>query len=195
MNGIKLILVLSNIPICASMVLALSKYKRLSVEWRIFSWFIIVSAVIQCISVGLWWFSINNLFLNHILVPAGSICIAAFYKRLLKGFINGKVILQVLGIFLVATMLNSIFVQPVTTFNSYALALQCILIVILSLATYILLMNHSDYLNSEIDSHSLNWINSGLFIYYASVLILFYAGDAMIKSLSIEVNRYAWLLH
>ncbi len=195
MSWIKLVLVFSNIPICASALLAWVNYKRLGEVFKLFSWFIFVSGIVQCISLTLWFFSINNLFLNHLFVPISSICIAIFYNELLSRFINSKVIWIVLVLFLLSTLINSLFIQPLTTFNSYALAIQCVLVVILSLATFLLLMNYGSHLTNETDVKSLNWINSGLFIYYASALILFYAGDIIIKSFSMEVNRYVWLSH
>lgn len=195
MSWIKLVLVFSNVPICGCMVLALIRYKDLSKELKVFSWFIFVSAIVQCFSLVLWSFSINNLFLNHLFVPLGSVCIAIFYNRLLSRFINSNVVWIVLALFIITTLINSIFIQPLATYNSYAQVIQCVLVVILSLATFLLLMNHGNYLTNEVDVKSVNWINSGLFIYYASVLILFYFGDILIKSFSMEVNRYAWLLH
>ncbi|MES2781028.1 MAG: hypothetical protein V4651_14140 [Bacteroidota bacterium] len=195
MSWIKLVLIFSNIPICGCMVLALVQYKRLNKELKIFSWFIFVSAIVQCFSLALWFFSIHNLFLNHFFVPISAICIAIFYNSLLSKFINSNVIWTVLTLFLLTTIANSVFIQPLTAFNSYALAIQCVLVVILSLATFLLLMNYGNQLTNEMNVKSLNWINSGLFIYYASVLILFYFGDIIIKSFSMEVNRYVWLLH
>jgi hypothetical protein len=195
MTWVKLILVCSNIPICASMLLALLNYSRLGEAFRTFAWFICVSAIVQCISLGLWFFSIHNLFLNHFFVPVGSVCIALFYNKLLSKFITSNVIWMVLALFLLTTLVNSVFIQPLNTFNSYALAIQCVLVVILSLATFLLLMNYGNHLNGEVDTRYVNWINSGLFIYYASVLILFYFGDILIKSFSLQLNRYVWLLH
>lgn len=195
MSWIKLILVGSNIPICASMVLAVVYYKRLSEELQIFSWFIVTSAVVQCVSLGLWFFSIHNLFLNHFFVPVSAVCIAVFYNKLLGRFINSNVIWTVLALFLLTTIANSVWIQPLHTFNSYAQAMLCVLVVVLSLATFLLLMNYGNHVTGDTDIRSLNWINSGLFIYYASVLILFYLGDIIIKSFSLELNRYVWLIH
>lgn len=195
MGWIKLILVGSNIPILGCMVLALVHYKKLSKQYKIFSWFIFVSAIVQCISLALWTFSIHNLFLNHFFVPISAVCIALFYNRLLSGLMNSKIIWTGLTLFLLATVINSVFIQHIDTFNSYAQVILCVLVVMLSLSTFLLLMNHGNHLTHEVDVKSLNWINSGLFIYHASVLILFYFGDIIIKSLSMETNRFAWLLH
>lgn len=195
MGVIKATILLSNAPIFASMVLAVVSYKKLSEELKLFSWFIFVSAIVQCIGLTLWHFSINNLFLNHFFVPLGTVCIIAFYNKLLGAFLNAKIVRAILVVFILLTTANSIFFQPIHTFNSYALTMQCVLVVIFSLATFLLLVNYGGQLSKHINIKSINWINSGLFIYYSSALILFYLGDIIISTFAKEANRYVWMLH
>jgi hypothetical protein len=42
---------------------------------------------------------------------------------------------------------------------------------------------------------TLNWINSGIFIYYSSSLLIFYFSDAMARVLPIYLNQNIWILH
>jgi hypothetical protein len=42
---------------------------------------------------------------------------------------------------------------------------------------------------------SLNWINSGLFIYYASSLVIFFYSDLIEKAFSRIFNLQTWILH
>jgi hypothetical protein len=41
----------------------------------------------------------------------------------------------------------------------------------------------------------LTWINSGLFIYYVSSLLIFYFGQVITDTFSKELNRYMWIFH
>lgn len=195
MGIIKATMLLCNVPIFASMVFVLYNYKKLSEELKVFSWFIVVSAIVQCIGLTLWHYSINNLFLNHFFVPIGTVCITVFYNKLFGAFLNSRVVWIILVVFLLLTIANSLFLQPIDSFNSYALTMQCVLVVIFSLATFLLLVNYGGQLSQHINIKSINWINSGLFIYYSSALILFYLGNTIISAFAKEANRYVWMLH
>ena len=133
--------------------------------------------------------------LLHIYVGAGFLMLAIFYKKVLEEFISGILIYSVAGLFLILTALNSIYLQPVNTFNSYALTLESVLLIIFSLTTYFLLLNEVVKEKRKAIISSINWINSGIFIYYVSNLLIFYFSDYFYKYFSAEINRYTWVLH
>lgn len=191
----KIVNQVSVIPIFVTVVYSIYVYKNLGKELKSFSWFLIFSGIIQLLSSALWYLRTNNLPLLHIYVAVGFYLIAHFYLQVLNGFINKKIIWSILLLFLVFTILNSIFIQSILTFASYSLTVESILIIILSLSTYIMLLD--DIVRDKLKglSGSLNWINSGLFIYYSSNLLIFYFGDTITHSFSKEVSRYTWVLH
>jgi hypothetical protein len=133
--------------------------------------------------------------LLHVYVGAGFAMLAVFYKKVLEEFISGILIYSVAAVFLILTVLNSLFVQPVLTFNSYALSLESVLLIIFSLTTYILLLDDTVKEKRRPMLSSINWINSGIFIYYVSNLLIFYFSGYFSKYFSAEFNRYTWVLH
>ncbi len=191
MNTIEIIIITSHVPIITSAVYAAILYKKLDKKLQLFSLFLFLSAFIQITALILALNRTNNLPLLHIYVAAGFLLLALFYKSVLKNFIHQGVIWTITITFLLYTILNSIFVESFFTFNSTALAVESILIVILSLSTYMVLMN--DIVKEQQASviRSINWINSGLFIYYSSSLIIFYLTRSFPKS----INSYTWILH
>lgn len=191
----KFIIIISHIPVFITTAYALFLYKQLGHELKVFSYFLFLSGAIQITSLLFWFFGENNLPLLHIYVAGGFLCLAWFYKTVLNDFINSKIIWGTTIAFLCFSILNSIFIQDIFTFNSHALTVESILIIILSLSTFILFLKDI-VRETRVDSlQSLNWINSGLFIYYSSSLIIFYFGEIITHSFSKDLNRYTWVLH
>ncbi|SEW44376.1 hypothetical protein SAMN05428988_5752 [Chitinophaga sp. YR573] len=195
MNFPEATIVLSHVPILLTVVYAAICYKQLGKELKVFSWFIFLSGIIQFTSLGCWYASKNNMPLLHIYVATGFICLAWFYQTLLKGFIKSKIIWLVAILFLIFTIINSLFFQSIFTFNSNALTVESILIIILALFTYRFFLNDIVKETSRYDIKSLNWINSGLFIYYSSSMLIFYFGSVITSTFTRNLNLYTWVFH
>ena len=186
---------LASVPPLALTVYTIFVYKRLSPELKTFALFIFLSGLIEAISKALWFYSLNNMPLLHVYVAVGFLLLGLFYKKVLEGFIDSMVMWIVIIGFLVFTTINSLFVQTIFTFNSYALTVESILIAIFSLSTYMLMLNDIVRKNRQHLVKSLNWINSGLFIYYASSLVIFFYSDLIEKAFSRIFNLQTWILH
>jgi hypothetical protein len=169
-------------------------YRQLTHELKPFAWFVFLSGLIEATSALLWFNGKNNLPLLHIYVAGGFVCLAAFYQKVLDGFIDKKIIYGIVIVFLVFTTVNSAFIQTPLTFNSYALTAESVLIIILSLSTYLLMMNDLVKQKRMALSKSLNWINSALFIYYASSLLIFHFGHVLAALSGYQV-KVTWVLH
>ena len=133
--------------------------------------------------------------LLHLYVPVGFVLLAWFYASLLKDFIKTKIIWFTAILFLFFSITNTLFFQNVFTFNSNALTVECILVTIMALFLYIVFLNHIVKETVEYDIKSLNWINSGLFIYYSATLLIFYFGATIVHTFSETLNLYTWVLH
>lgn len=194
-KAINLILEFASIPVIGCAIYAGFIYRKLTKELRIIALFILLSGAIELSSTALWYLKINNFPLLHLYVLAGFLILIIFFESILKGFISRKIFLVIGVSFTIYTIVNSVAFQTIYTFNSNALVVQAVLVIILSISTYILLLN--DIVREQrvelIDS--LNWINSGLFIYYTSSFLIFYFGDFLTKNFSPTINQYTWTLH
>ena len=195
MSPAKIIIVFSHLPILITVGYALMVYKKAGAELKTFSWFLFVSGIIQIASLVFWFLGKNNFGLLHLYVALGFICLAWFYNTVLGDFINKKIIWVGATVFLLFTCINSLFIQKTSSFNSNALTVECVLVIILSLSTYMFLLNDIVKEKRRDLIKSLNWINSGLFIYYLSSLLIFYFGDAVTRFFPAHINRYIWVLH
>lgn len=195
MDILFLIIKFAFIPLLIVTVYCLFIYRKLTKELRIFAWFIFFSAGIELFS-RIWWLqSMNNMPFLHLYVAGGFCFLATFYQEVLRGFINPKIIWAIVAGFLVLTIFNSLFIQDIYTFNSNALTVESILIIIFSLSTYTIMPNDIAKKNRLHLSKSLNWINSGLFIYYSSSLLIFYFGNSITDFFSKEASLYTWVIH
>lgn len=189
------ILYFISIPTLVVFFYALIIYRTLPREIKIFSWFLFLSGVVELVSKILWFKSINNLPLLHIYVAGGFFFLVLFYESIVEGFIDKKITRGILIVFLLFTSVNSLFIQPVFTFNSYALTAKSVLIVILSLSTYMVMLNDISMRTRGHITKSLNWINAGLFAYYTSNLLIFYFGNVIVHFLPKEFSLQTWTLH
>ena len=188
-------MLLSAIPELITTGYAILLFGKLKNELRIFSWFIFLSWAVELSSLLLWWFHKNNLPLLHLYVPAGFVCLALFYKSVLREFINPKIIYGTILAFLIFTLTNSAFIQKPFTFNSHALSAESVLVIIFSFTT-LLISQHEAVKSSGSKIYlSISWINSGLLIYFSSNLLLFYFGNIINASFPIYLSQYSWLLH
>lgn len=195
MNFSEITIIVSHLPILLTVVYASIHYKKMLRHLKVFSWFIFFSGIIQFVSLAFWFAGKNNMPLLHLYVAVGFIFIAWFYSSVLSGFIKAKIIWSVTILFLLFTTINSIFIQPVFIFNSYALTIESVLIIILALFTFIFFLNDMVKETGGRDIKSLNWINSGLFVYYSSNLLIFYFGSFITQMFSRNLNLYTWVLH
>jgi hypothetical protein len=183
------------VPVLITAGYALFIYRQLGKELRIFSHFLFLSGIIEITAKILWFQSKNNMPLLHFYVAAGFCCLCWFYSVALDNLISKKIIWATAALFLVFSFINSLFFQDIFAFNSNALTTECILVVILSLSTFIVLLNDIVRETREHLIKSLNWINSGLFLYYSSTLVIFYFGDLFTRSFPVHLNQYTWVLH
>jgi hypothetical protein len=191
----EIIIVASHVPILIAVGYAAARYRRFGSELRVFSWFLFLSGVIQFVSLFFWFHHWNNMPLLHLYVAAGFVCLAWFYRTVLGGWINAGIIWLATALFLLFSVANSLFIQPVLTFNSNALTVESVLVVILTLFTFLFLLNDSVRETGGHEVKSLGWINSGLFIYYTSSLLIFYFGATIMQRFSVNLSQYAWIYH
>lgn len=170
-------------------------YRRLTVQAKNISYFIFFSCTIEIFSKILWYRGENNLPLLHLYVLVGFLLIIWFYRSILIRFIHDSIFLFVALSFTLFTLVNSLFFETIFTFNSTALSVQAVLLITFSIFTFMVLMNDI-VKDKRPELHPfLNWINSGVFVYYLSSLMVFYFSSMFIQIYSSLTNQYLWSMH
>jgi hypothetical protein len=156
---------------------------------------LILTGVLQAASLLLWFFHVNNLPILHVLVPLRFVLLVFMYKSILTGYVRSWVFEALIIGFCIFSVVNTLFFDPWNTFNSNAMTLESIILIILSLSTYVFLMDKrmTEHLKNYLRPVEL--MNSGVFIYYAPSLLLTYFGKYIIQVVNPELSRYTWIIH
>lgn len=133
--------------------------------------------------------------LLHLYIPAGFVCLALFYRAVWQNVINPLVFPILIGLFVLYSLLNSVFIQHIFEYDSHALTAEAVLVIIFALSTFLLSQNEIAQEGNLPSLVGLNWINSGLLIYYASNSLLYYYGEIITRSLPPELGKKVWMLH
>jgi hypothetical protein len=185
----------SVIPTLIVGIYAVMVYKKLPREIKYFSWFIFLSCVVQLIASILFYHKQNNLMVLHFYTPVGFLFLIGFYNQIFDGLIRQKMLIIIGVLFLIYSVINSVFVQDIYSFNTYALSIEAILVVIFSLTSFAFLMNDIVRQKRTDIIRSINWINAGLFIYYSSSILVFYFGNIINSFSKLPQSKYIWSIY
>ncbi len=164
--------------------------------WRAFRWWLVFETVSQLLATGLALAKVNNLPLLYAYTPVGMVLLAWFYQAQFRDFLPPRVLGIGMVLFLAYCGYDIWQKDTLFQFNSEVSTLQSILVVMLSLAAYLLSLEKAAQQATKPTETGLNWINSGLFLYHASNLILFYFGELLMNDAFPDADaRATWLLH
>ena len=158
--------------------------KVYSIKW--FSYYIFLALFIQSSATILGkGFGITNLPLLHLYTPLEFIILSIFYKKILKNE-NWfqKWMPYILGIGLILIIGNSIFLQSIFTFNSYAKTISQVIIMFYAISYYFSLL-HKNTPSSPL----LNLINAAILIYYAGSFFIFMFSNVLLQTQSTEILK------
>lgn len=170
-------------------------FKRLLPEFRALAVFVFLSAGVQAGAKLLTFLGINNIALSHLYAVLGFIALVGFYRLLLRPFIPNKLFVFLSVGFLLLAVITVLLWEPLHTFNTIPLMAEAVLVMILVLSTFVLTLNED--LNQHLRPmlRSLNWINSGILLYFAGSLLLFYHGETIIHVFIQRWSIYTWMVH
>lgn len=175
------------------LLLGICQYRKLPVAGRLISIHLLFAGLTAVIAEVLWYYHTNNLFLLHIFTVEECGLILWFYSCLFSGFINRKLFLYIFFSFFAFAVINSVFFQPLTQFNTYARSTEAVIIVFCSIAFFYKMLSDTNIERPERLPYF--WINTGFLIYFSASLLLFtlsnYIRDVQHKQLKYDI----WTLH
>lgn len=138
--------------------------------------FILLTFLIQQIILNRWanYFqeiNVNNHWLYHVNCVLTQVLFTIYFLKIFKSKKNKKLLLITFSSFMIFAILNTLFIQPYNTFNSYSYAIGSLFIV-----SYCLL-----YFRNLIDKLPSNnllslkefWAGAGILIYFGSCFFIF----------------------
>ena len=154
------------IPLTVSVV----RYKKLPVELRIVSWYLILSAVVSVVFNALSYNNINNMPISHVYSVAEAAIFLYLYRHEFHIIGAIKNIELLVTFFVLVAITNALFFQSIFTYNTYTKSLESL--IIMSLSIY--------YFKLRLDGISIKgiedfatYVSSGLLLYFSGSLVWF----------------------
>jgi hypothetical protein len=154
-----------------SLILYLLKFRKLPIEIKVMGLFLTLNLLTEVISKSLFELGVNNLYLLHIYTFFEFLTWSLFYKYLLNSKSKIKNYYWPFVCFIaVLIILNSIFLEPVTGYNSNSKTL--VQIIIIGYAIYYFFSNFGITDFSIPENQSVLWINFATMLYYSGSLFI-----------------------
>lgn len=181
-STIHFILYVCNIPPVLASLLGLLYLKKVDSRLYSFTLFLLFNGIIQVSQLIILNISKSyHLLMFHIDVPIEFMLLAHFYYSFLKQYLDKKIYFALAGIFVMFSILNSIFIQPISSFNSYALVGESTILIILSIFTFIVLLDARSGMKKTSIGKIFELINSGVFVYYSASLLIYHFSNYLIR--------------
>ncbi|MGY0035688.1 hypothetical protein [Pedobacter sp. NJ-S-72] len=180
--------------IIPSAIMAVVLLRNNNITIRILSIHILISSITEFSSTILWSLKINNIYLLHIYTLEEFALLSWFYATIITGR-SWKIFFQgCLISFSILTILNSIFLQPITVNNTYARGLESLLCMIYAIICFNKLINKSSDLPKPYHM-GLLLINSGVLIYFTSSCLLFTLSNYLRRPELADARMTLWACH
>jgi hypothetical protein len=154
-----------------SFLIYIIKFRRLPIAMQFLGFFLGLNLTTEILSRILFHFKINNLYLLHIYTFFEFLVWSIFYYYLIWRTGNSKkyfkIFVSLIGLTII---LNSIFLEPTTGFNSNAKTL--VQIILIGYAIYYIFINFGVTDFSIKENQSILWINFAVMLYYSGSLFI-----------------------
>lgn len=137
------------------------------------------------------YFKTSNLPLLHVFTIVEFVLIAYLYRPLMEQLFSKKGFYTIVIGFSTLSVLNSLFHENIFQFNTYARALQSLLIILLTLFYFFNTLKR--LVEKKLEESPLFWISTGLLLYFSSSLFIFIYSNVLF---GVGKNSHAiWGIH
>lgn len=173
-------------------LIALYRYKRLPDEGRLLCWYLLAEACILTASSVLAHYKLPNTALYHGATLVETVLLLFFFSVVFKKQRIAFFIKCGMIIFPVLAVLNTLLLQPLNSFNSYTITLQYALVILLCFIYWWQLREES---TGSWEQQPLNWIISGMLLYFSGSFVLFAFSNYIISHFSKSTSTLIWNVH
>lgn len=163
-------------------------FSRLDSLFKIFAIYLIASGSIEILSNTVIALKGNNLMFFHFFSLIEIIVLSKFFERIFVQ-LEKNIPIRLIYVLAVAFVIaNTIFLQPLDTYNTNSSTLVSLIIIGFSVTTFYFLLD--DFSKKY---KSVKWLVAGLFIYHMTSIIILFAANVML-SFSKESQLNIWFL-
>jgi len=172
--------------------IAFLKYGALSKPARLLLGYLLIDTLVSILSSALAFYHIANTPLYHIATMIETVLLLYFFYGIFQQKYFARYIPWAMVLFPVACIINTLCFQHILEFNSYTLSLQSLLIILLC---FLYWWHYENELAKPWAGVPLNWIISGLLLYFSSSFLLFTFSNAALTYLSVKNFILVWNIH
>ncbi|HTI09817.1 MAG TPA: hypothetical protein VL832_14715 [Puia sp.] len=175
--------------------MALYKYKQVPASMRIVLYFLLVSVLVYAVSISMAVRHMNNLWVVHADTILESLFLFWFFHAITPPGTGRKVIALLLVLFPVFCLINLFFIQGIYRYNTYSRPVEAMLLV--GLCMYYFWRTGNKTEEGPWMSQPLNWMVSGILLYFASAFCLFLCSNLVLGKhrLGSETIMVLWNIH
>ncbi|RZK21114.1 MAG: hypothetical protein EOO43_10765 [Flavobacterium sp.] len=179
------------LSILLPIIIFLFKYRYAPKAFKLLFYFLIAAAVINSAALVVVNKGMRNLPLLHLYTIVESVFFLLYFKAIFKEKTIKKVITIMMVAFVIVSVVNSLFIQNLFTFNTHTRPLEAIIITVLCLMHLFKSDFAEDWLKQPV-----NWINIGILVYFPVAMVIFTLSNyfTFIKT-ELEMIRRMWDLH
>lgn len=168
------------------------RYGNLSKECRIIFFFTIIACITEITSYITRSRGINNMPLLHIYTVIEFVIISWFYHLLFKRIFSFSPLPLIAVLFVIGSIINSLWIQEILSFNSYIRGIEAVLIILYALIILYVFFFQPDAKKTVDDP--VFWINAGILIYFSGATTLFILSNYILP-LGYQFNKNIWGVH
>jgi hypothetical protein len=134
----------------------------------------------------------NNFPILHVYTILEYLLLLWFYSVILNKFIYKAVFVALSIAFPVFSILDSIFIESIFTFNTYGRSLEALIFIFLSISWFVKIVAEDE--ETRLMGKAINIINSGFLIYFAGSIAMF-SYSSYVEQMSISFRKTLWTIH
>lgn len=170
--------------------IGLARYPGLSSRYKTICYYLLFAGAMNLVSTILAARKIPNLYLLHWYTMAELLLLSLFFAQLPKSGIPKKTLLWTAVIFVVMAILNFLFLQPLNHFNTYSRPVEASI-----LSLYCVIYFYRAGLDTDWKESGINWIVSGMLLYFSGAFLLFVFSDIILKESTRSLRLITWNIH
>lgn len=174
-------------------ILFLANRRRATLALQVLFIYLLIATIINVTAIVLATFGQRNLWLLHLYTVLETVILLFFFIQLVRSRKAKTVIWSLLILFPLACLFNWLFVQDSSYFNTYTRSVEALLII--GISAWYWLSSGKETLHIAWTDNPLNWIVSGLLLYFASALFLFLFSNFLLDNPNNMIRDIVWVTH
>lgn len=152
-------------------VFSLFFFKKLGEEIKILSFWVCFKVILEVLLLVAANNDLSTLALMHFYVPIEFCFLAFMFAKVSKTYISEKIYYYAMAVFLIFSLLNVIFFEPLTTPNTLGRALESILVMSFCFIYFAQLLSQLSV--ERLDKDPFFWISCALLLFFTANIFKF----------------------